>query len=181
MPRLARRPRATTTAGILWTLVSLLSIAAIGCSTPPRVSIVRQAQVEVSISSLAREFSETPALDVEKAYGILTEYLKKTPMVFGAAFAFAPMDRGGGVFKASPYVFRKDNELVRRNAAEEGVEYVDMEWYAVPVKEQTAAWSRPYFDVYGGEIDMVTYSVCVYTTGTEKKLIGVVTNDLPVE
>jgi sigma-B regulation protein RsbU (phosphoserine phosphatase) len=176
-----RPPRATAFVGIFWTFSWMLSISAIGCTVPPRVSLVRQAQVEVTISSLAREISETPSLDVEKAYGILTEYLKKNPRIFGAAFAFAPVERDGGVFKSSPYVYRKDNELVRRNAAEEGIDYVDMEWYAVPIKEQKSAWSRPYFDVYGGEIDMVTYSIPVYTSGTEKKLLGVVTSDLPVE
>ena len=139
-----------------------------------------KAKVEAALTPFAEELAAKP-LDAGTISDLLTDYLKKNPFVYGTAFAFAPAEKDGKAVKLSPYVYRKGDQFIRKDWEVAGDEYTEAEWYAEPVKQKKPYWSKPYFDKYGGEINMITFSVPIYTKDAEPKLIGVVTSDVPVE
>lgn len=53
-------------------------------------------------------------------------------------------------------------------------------WYSKPVELRKPLWSKPYFDKDGGDVWMITYSIPIYSKDANKKLLGVLTNNLLV-
>jgi|GEM_PF-2342124 len=171
---LVRVPGAVRSMLLVAVLVSVSTVH----GAPPAPELT--ARVESSLGSFAKRLEARPP-DPSSMHDLLTGYLNRTDEVFGSAFAFAPVEKGGKPFTAVPYVYRKNGRLVRKDLAAMGGDYVSAEWYAKPVREKRPCWSKPYFDKEGGEIDMVTYSIPIYSKGVPPRLVGVVTADLPVE
>jgi hypothetical protein len=134
--------------------------------------------VEARLAALAPQFVEFEMSDEREVFDTLRTHLEDAPEIYGAAFAFVPVEQGGELVKSSPYVFRGGDGLVEINLAE-SYDYVVEQWYAQPVDEEMAVWSDPYFDEGGGDIWMVTYSIPLYDE--DSVLIGVLTSDLPVD
>jgi ketosteroid isomerase-like protein len=108
---------------------------------------------------------------------ILTAFLKKNPVVYGATLAFAPKETDGKVHRSAPYVYRSGKEFRQVNLPD-SFNYTVAEWYSTPVSNRAPAWSKPYFDAEGGEVAMITYSIPVYDR--ENNLTGVLTSDLEI-
>ena len=136
-------------------------------------------EVEQELRGFAKEISRKAPLNNETAFVLLTDYLRKNPLDYGAAFAFAPKKEGGKLIKSSPYVFRRGEELIKKDLME-SYDYTasSQKWYVVPVKQKKAYWSEPYYDEGGGNAWMVTYSIPIYSAGKHRRLIGVVTSDV---
>ena len=134
-------------------------------------------QVEKGLSELAASLegkSLTPAMMPP----ILEEFLKKNPIVYGSTLAFAPVDADGKKKEDAPYVFRSGTGFSRVDLPA-AYDYTLSEWYDVPVKTKSPAWSNPYYDAGGGGVMMVTYSIPMYDK--EGKLTGVLTSDLEIK
>jgi hypothetical protein len=133
------------------------------------------------VGDLASRFGASGDLTAPVVFNLLRRHLEENPEIYGAAFAFAPVERDSALIKSSPYVFRSGGDaagFVEKDLAA-SYDYTAEAWYAEPVKKGKALWSAPYFDAGGGEIWMVTYSVPVYDA--ESRLVGVVTSDLRAE
>lgn len=143
--------------------------------TPPR-KIMKK--VEKSLASFAVELKKKPSASPESMYAELKGYLEKNPEIYGAAFAYPPENNAGEL--NCPYVYRQDGKFIEKNISE-GYDYTapGVSWYSEPVKRRKPYWTKPYFDKGGGEIDMITYSIPLYDG--QKRLLGVVTSDLPVK
>jgi hypothetical protein len=161
-----------------------LCLLATGCGRPDKASreeAGKRAAVEAQVGVLASRFGAGGDLTGPAVFTLLRRHLEENPEIYGAAFAFAPVERDGALIKSSPYVFRSGGDtagFVEKDLAL-SYDYATEAWYAEPVKVGKALWSAPYFDAGGGEIWMVTYSVPVYDS--ESRLVGVVTSDLPTE
>lgn len=134
-------------------------------------------QVEKGLADLAASLQGKP-LTPAMMPPILEEFLKKNPVVYGSTLAFAPVDADGKKKEDAPYVFRSGKGFSRVDLPA-AYDYTLSEWYDVPVKTKSPAWSNPYYDAGGGGVMMVTYSIPMYDK--DGKLTGVLTSDLEVK
>ncbi len=137
--------------------------------------------VEKELAIFAEGLSARKGLDSEVATELLRAYLSRHPKFYGAAFAFAPVEKGGELVKSSPYVYRHESDLKAKNLSQ-SYDYADgsQQWYSAPVKKGKPLWSDPYFDKGGGDVWMITYSIPIYRAGEAHGLFGVVTTDLVI-
>jgi phosphoserine phosphatase RsbU/P len=136
-------------------------------------------KVEWELRALAKKLSELENKDKETIFPLLANHLWKNPDIHGAAFACAPEVKEGKEIRALPYVYRSGDKLIQKDLGDR-YDYTapEHQWYAKPVKLGRPVWSEPSFDKSGGEVWMATYSMPVYSTGTERRLLGVVTSDV---
>lgn len=137
-----------------------------------------KATLEPRLEAFAAKFTGQTQIDKPAVFALLREYLQQNPDIFGAAFAYAPVNANGSTLLSSPYVFRTPDGLAEKDLAE-SYAYTEEAWYSRPVELARSVWSDPYFDEGGGDVWMITYSVPVYDT--EGSLLGVVTSDLPAD
>lgn len=163
--------------------VIVLELKTLSASLPNRpqreVDAAVKKRVEKELTLFAQALGEKRSLDKPSMFGLLTEYIKQDPDTYGAAFAFAPQVIEGVTVKAAPYVFRQADVFVEKDLID-NYDYTapEQEWYARPVREGKASWSKPYYDKGGGESGMITYSVPIY--GKEHRLLGVVRSDVMI-
>lgn len=140
-------------------------------------SSTERALVEAALGKLAKELEskEPKPADIPV---ILTNYLKKYPVIYGATLAFAPAVAEGKNQLAAPYVCRNGNGY-RQVDLLSSYDYTLSEWYSVPVTGKVPCWSNPYFDDGGGGVVMVTYSIPLCRK--DGSLIGVLTSDLELK
>jgi sigma-B regulation protein RsbU (phosphoserine phosphatase) len=136
-------------------------------------------EVEQKLRVLAKEIGRKTALDKEAAFVLLSDYINKNNNIYGAAFAFSPKKKDGKLIKSSPYIHRSGEQFIKKDLIE-SYDYTKSKhkWYVVPVKQRKPVWSEPYFDKGGGDAWMVTYSIPIYSSGKNSRLIGVVTSDV---
>ena len=108
----------------------------------------------------------------------MSEVLKWEAEAYGLTLGFEP-----GEFKGKKeyclYVYRTPEGIKRKDLHEdEKYKYQTLDWYTVPRREGRDLWGAPYFDDGGGDIWMVSYSARLRRN---KKFVGVLTVDLPIE
>lgn len=112
-------------------------------------------------------------------YNVTRELVEANPNIIGSAVAFEP-----GYFKGkqefSPYSFI-DPVTGRINTIQLGgdYDYLNKDWYRVPMELGHACWSEPYFDEGGGNQSMATYSCPL--KDEDGKLIGILTSDISLQ
>jgi len=162
-------------------IVGLLPLAgALACASysmaPSSIKVVKAA-VEAKLPAIAARF-EGSVPPADAIYAILEAYLAANPEFFGATFAVEPA-RSGTAAGLSPYVFRKAGRFERKDLAQvPGYDYASQPWFAEPRRLGLPRWSAPYFDEGGGDINMITYSIPVYTGGV---FLGILTTDVGID
>ena len=138
-------------------------------------------KVEPVVRALAKQFAQEGNLDRGIVFAMLANHLWKNPSLYGAAFAFAPMVKDGKEIKSCPYVYRRGDQLVEKDLTN-SFDYTapGQKWYVTPVKLGKPVWSEPYYDKGGGEAWMSTFSIPIFSSGQDRRLIGVVTSDILV-
>ncbi len=126
-------------------------------------------KVAAALTRFAAELQHV-APTADTAAAKLDAFLRRSPEVLGATFAFAP-ERGT---KAVAHVYRHNGRF-ERVTAPAGTDYTAQEWYAKADPAGTSTWSAPYRDAAGAFV--VTCSLRVLEAGGGKP-IGVVTADL---
>jgi len=150
------------------------------------ISPEAKSNVENATNSLAEEMTDlltsSETTNMTEIYGLLRDQLRDNPDVFGAAFAFAPVEEDGKQVLAAPYVYRDGDEIIEKDPSAI-YNYLESEWYTEPVRLGLPMWSEPYYDETGAgaNVLMITYSVPIYTTDDAHRLLGVVTGDLLIE
>ncbi len=133
--------------------------------------------LHVSLTDIEAPGPLTPSRD-ESYYQLLEANVLSDPLVYGAAFGFAP-DRLTTRERFAPYVHRSGDTLVRLDIGAEAYDYTlpEWEWYAGPAADRGPRWTAPYFDTDAGGIVMVTYSSPITIDG---EFAGVATVDVPM-
>ncbi len=166
-------PLALGQAGLVLTLL-FIAVGSVFAETTKDA----QAVVEKALAPLAAKFPSVPA-DREAREKVMKQYLQDNLVVYGIAFAPAPVAKGEDV-PPSLYVYRHEGKLESKWLALPKYNYPADEWYTLLLKEGKPVWSHRYFDHGGGEIWMKTYSVPLYADAEKKQVFGVLTSDLPV-
>lgn len=116
--------------------------------------------------------------DTSQVLVILQAYLDANMSVYGSAFAFAPILSESGKTLNSYYTYRTAEGYASKKL-EQSYDYTKEQWYSSPVENKKAMWSDPYFDEGGGNAQMITYGIPLYTA--DSLLIGVITADLEIK
>ena len=164
-------------------IAATLAVLLVGCASAPDAKPIPpptaadKAKVEKALAAFAKEIAAKP-MAPDTDFHRLEGFLRKNPEVFGAVFCYAPTKGSGGKGWRAPYVYRSGKKFLTVNFSATDEDYVGREWYAAPVKAGRPHWSKPYFDLDGGKVWMITLSVPIYGKGGKKDLLGVVTSDL---
>jgi len=78
----------------------------------------------------------------------------------------------------SPYYYKKDSEILYSNLASNEYNYFEKEWYKIPIEQNKALWSEPYFDDGGGNVLMATYS---NPLNIDNEAIAILTLDISLQ
>ena len=155
---------------------------------------IKLAKLEVAnrIDSLLDNVSESVStaavvLPIEEAdrehiQSLLKRVVIQHREIYGMAIALEPEWARSDESGFAPYYYHYNDTINYVDLSTGSYNYRAQEWYTGAVKKGEPVWSEPYTDDGGGNIDMVTYSVPIYTTPPQKpQLIGVVTADLPLD
>ncbi len=121
---------------------------------------------------LAKYMSENP-FDSTRLVSELRKSIYKTPDVYGIAVS---LDPEGELGCFSAYVFQTDTGLFTKSLFTEDYDYTEKDWYRNAVGLDSSFWSRPYYDMQGGDELMLTYAVPFIDPETRTR--GLVTVDL---
>nr|HPG32116.1 cache domain-containing protein [bacterium] len=133
-----------------------------------------KSQTETALTELSIALKDKQ-IDQKDMYPVLKNFIEKNPGIIGSAFAFSPKEENGTQIKTCPYVYKSNGTIMEKDLIN-SYDYAAQKWFAEPVSLGQSKWSEPYFDDGGAGVNMITYSIPVYTA--DKKLIGVLTADL---
>jgi sulfur transfer complex TusBCD TusB component (DsrH family) len=128
---------------------------------------------------MAATLTINPDLTEQELYQLLEQNLKNQELAYGLAIAYVPYQFDPKRKLFSPYVYRQDNKIIRKEISGEAYDYTQpqWEWWHKPLASGKGEWTEPYFDKGAGNIMMSTYSIPFYKQG---KIRGVVTIDIPL-
>ena len=109
----------------------------------------------------------------EQTRDFLTNIIYTSNEVFGSAFAL-PEENGF----LPQYAYRNDGKVTTK---ELDSTYVLQDWYTLPKELKRPIWSEPYFDEFGGEILMSTYSFPIIDKNQGGNFSGLITCDISLE
>jgi len=150
----------------------ITSICYIGCTRKTNPTPEEKAKVEAALSEFA-ESLRSEKIDSLSSFDFLKAYLEKNTFIYGAAYAIPESDSAS----YCTYVYLKDGKDIRKALTY----YKSEEWFKGPVTEKKGYWSKPYFDTEGGQVEMITYSIPVYSKDSLNTLLYVVTSDLSLQ
>ncbi len=136
-------------------------------------------KVEIIVDNMVPKVEES-LKNPDDLYNIVWQTLELNPFIIGSAIAFEPnyfIEKG---VQFSPYAYRgKDSIIYTKQLGTPEYEYHYMDWYQIPKLLKRNYWSEPYYDKYGGEDMMITFSRPVYdNTG---KMYAIITADVSLE
>lgn len=145
----------------------------------------------ITTSNIANTLSETEstvknmALLVEERvedttymYNITSAIVTIHEEIIGSSIAFRP-DYFEGKHYFAPYAYdSEDNILKRKQLGNNQYNYFEMEWFVVPFQSKQPHWSNPYYDEYGGQVMMTTYSYPIVNDRNE--VIAIITADISI-
>ncbi len=136
--------------------------------------------VSDSVHTLAAVVSIEEA-DKAKIQTMLKRIVTEHQDIYGMAVAFESSGFGDETDFA-PYYYHQGEAVAYEDLSKNAYDFRSKDWYARPVATGKDVWSEPYTDIGGGNIDMVTFSVPVYSTAAEQEqLLGVVTADISLK
>ena len=140
-----------------------------------------QLQKVAQIASLTAAYIEkNPHLSPKMMLAMLNAHVEHSPLVFGAAIAFAPYAYNPEKKFFVRYIHKENGKLITSGFVDTGYDYTDPEheYWHKPRVTGKAAWSDPYFDEGAGNILMCTYSVPFFIKG---QFSGITLVDIPLE
>ncbi|MHC1739205.1 MAG: cache domain-containing protein [Ignavibacteriaceae bacterium] len=152
--------------------LGITSISYFGCAKKTEPTAEEKAKVEEALSVFA-ESLRSEKIDSLSSFNFLKTYLEKNTFIYGSAYAIPESDSAS----YCTYVYLQDGKEIRKALAS----YKSEEWYKGPVSEKKGYWSKPYFDTEGGQVEMITYSIPVYSKDSLSTLLYVVTSDLSLQ
>ena len=110
---------------------------------------------------------------------LTTRIVENNDFISGSAIAFVEnyYPEKGRMF--SPYTYREDGVVKETQLGTETYNYLEKEWFTMPLEQGSGYWSEPYFDSGGGKMFMTTYSVPV--TDNDGQVVAVLTSDISLD
>ncbi|MDQ7784444.1 MAG: adenylate/guanylate cyclase domain-containing protein [Desulfomonilaceae bacterium] len=127
---------------------------------------------------------ESGTFGEEALLGHMKRTVTNTPELYGSATAFLPFRYKPTVERYAPYFYKSDTGVDFVQLGTESYNYLEKDWFRVPVNTRKPAWSEPYFDEGGGNTAMTTYSRPVFEKGSESSrgtMKAVVTADISLD
>jgi HAMP domain-containing protein len=121
---------------------------------------------------LVRALETDPVLRSDNIRELLRRTLHESPDIYGVAVALDPALTP--LKRFAPYIFRRKGVETEITLP---YDYLQQEWYRLPLKSDRGKWIKPYFGE-GGEALMVTYVAPIRRDGT---VVGMVAVDLDLE
>jgi HAMP domain-containing protein len=121
---------------------------------------------------LVRAVETDPVLRSDNIRELLRRTLHESPDIYGVAIALDPALTP--LKRFAPYVFRRKGVETEITLP---YDYLQQEWYRLPLKSGRGKWIKPYFGE-GGEALMVTYVAPLRRNGI---VVGMVAVDLDLE
>jgi sigma-B regulation protein RsbU (phosphoserine phosphatase) len=128
------------------------------------------------IDGIVRTLESEQDLRADSIRDLLRRTLNQSPEIYGVAVAFDPELTPLKSF--APYFYRRDGVETERSLAEHSNDYINREWYRLPMESLRGRWIKPYFDEGGGETLMVTFASPLLREG---RVVGVAEVDLDLE
>ena len=135
-------------------------------------------QVETAVRN--NVWAVRKVLDHPDTLAILTNLIvENNDFISGSAIAFIEnyYPEKGRLF--SPYSYRQDDGIKASQLGTDSYNYLEKEWFTMPLEINGGYWSEPYFDSGGGKMFMTTYSVPV--TDNDGKPVAVLTSDVSLD
>ena len=90
---------------------------------------------------------------------VMRHMIAGAPNIMGCGIGFSPNYYSAKGRWFEPYVVEKgDGSFDYQQIGSERHDYLQADWYAVPIKTNKSYWTEPYFDEAGGKTLMITYS-----------------------
>jgi phosphoserine phosphatase RsbU/P len=113
---------------------------------------------------------------------ILRLVVKNNEEIYGTSCAFEPYKFKKDSLYFAPYYYKKDDNVYYADLGSEEYNCFTWNWYLIPKRLGKSFWSEPYFDIGGGNINMITYSVPIYKYKEgSKEFLGIITIDTSLE
>jgi len=99
--------------------------------------------------------------------------------IFGSCVAFEPYGYDSSMRYFAPYYYRNGDSVSYKRLGDDIYDYFRWDWYQEPKELGKPVWTEPYYDEYGGDIIMATYSVPFYSNiDNQETFAGIVTVDI---
>ena len=128
-------------------------------------------KVEVTVDNMAWVVNE--GLDEpDWMFDISQRMVKNNPSFMGSGVAFVPNYYPNKDKYFEPYAVRKGQDsILSMQLGSDGVDHTQDDYYHVPVTQEKAHWSEPYFDNDGAKAIITTYGVPV--RDSKKRVVGI--------
>lgn len=137
------------------------------------------AKVEVTVDNMAWVVNE--GLDEpDWMFDITQRMVKNNPSFMGSGVAFVPNYYPNKDKYFEPYAVRRGQDSIQSmQLGSDGVDHTQDDYFHVPVIQEKAHWSEPYFDNDGAKAIITTYGVPV--RDSKKRVVGVVYADIALD
>ena len=137
------------------------------------------AKVEVTVDNMAWVVNE--GLDEpDWMFDITQRMVKNNPSFMGSGVAFVPNYYPNKDKYFEPYAVRRGQDSIQSmQLGSDGVDHTQDDYFHVPVTQEKAHWSEPYFDNDGAKAIITTYGVPV--RDSKSRVIGVVYADIALD
>ena len=112
-------------------------------------------------------------------YSIVEQILAINPDIVGSAIAFEPNYYPEKGVQFAPYAYRDNDTIKTKQLGSDDYQYHYMNWYLIPKLLNKPYWSEPYYDINGGDVMMITYSLPLIDNKGD--LCAIFTADISVE
>ena len=137
------------------------------------------AKVEVTVDNMSWVVTECLA-DPDWMYDITRRMVKFNPSFLGSGIAFLPDYYAGKDKFYEPYSVRMGGDsIASMQLGSDGVDHTHDDYFDVPVRQERAHWSEPYYDDNGAQTVITTYGVPV--RDSRHKVVGVVYADIGLD
>ena len=137
------------------------------------------AKVEVTVDNMAWVVKE--GLDEpDWMFDITQRMVKNNPSFMGSGVAFVPNYYPNKDKYFEPYAVRRGQDSIQSmQLGSDGVDHTQDDYFHVPVTQEKAHWSEPYFDNDGAKAIITTYGVPV--RDSKSRVVGVVYADIALD
>ena len=137
------------------------------------------AKVEVTVDNMAWVVKE--GLDEpDWMFDITQRMVKNNPSFMGSGVAFVPNYYPNKDKYFEPYAVRRGQDSIQSmQLGSDGVDHTQDDYFHIPVIQEKAHWSEPYFDNDGAKAIITTYGVPV--RDSKSRVIGVVYADIALD
>ena len=122
---------------------------------------------------MAITLGTVPELKDSFIKNLIKNNVEQNSIIYGSTVAFDPHKTHLGHY--SPYFYRSTNGIKYKSLAKPSYDYTKWDWFRIPMGTGKGSWGEPYFDIYGGERLMITYSAPITRN---KNQVGIATVDI---